>query len=99
MLGKLDSNNVKDTDNVVSEKGQPRFAWVLLSVQILFFNDFSQFMEKGFYLESRLNTDKSHSYFPKDSVASNLVKPGSGSLELFSGEESQIPFKEGLKFH
>lgn len=70
-----------------------------MSVQILFFNDFSQFMDKGFYLESRLNSDKSHSYFPKDSVASSLVEPGSGSLELFSGEGSQIPFKEALKFH
>lgn len=56
-------------------------------------------MDKGFYLESRLNSDKSHSYFPKDSVASSLVEPGSGSLELFSGEGSQIPFKEALKFH
>lgn len=51
-------------------------------------------MDKGSYVESRLNSDKSHSYFPKDSVASSLVEPGSGSLELFSGRGLKFPLRK-----
>lgn len=72
---------------------------VLLTVQTLFINDFSQCVEKCFLLESRLNSDTNHSYLLSDSVAPSLVDSGSGSLNLVSGEGPRVGFMEGAKFH
>lgn len=44
-------------------------------------------MEKGFFLESKINSEiRSHNYFTKNDVVPSLVEPSRRSLSLVSGE-------------